>query len=133
MQLSPTCVALTSDDTVAFTGGKDSCVVRWDLETGKKVVFPGMRTSASASRARRRARRNNSSEPQALDGSMAHSDTVLAVAASSDGRLVATAGLDRTIVVWDVRTSTVAETFTGHRDAVSCLAFRRNTHTVRAK
>lgn len=121
VQLSPTCVALTADDTVAFTGGKDCCVVRWDVETGAKVVFKGRRKRSS-----RQRRRGGDSKHEAG----AHSDTVLAAAASSDGRLVATAGADRTIVVWDVRTNDVAATFTGHRDTVSCLAFRRNTRTL---
>ena len=95
--------------------------MRWDVETGAKLLFRGCRK-----RAGRKHRR--SSGAAGTDG--AHSDTVLAAAASTDGRLVATAGADRTIVVWDVRTNDVAATFTGHRDTVSCLAFRRNTRTL---
>lgn len=52
---------------------------------------------------------------------------VLALAVSGDGRYLASGGRDRLINVWDCRTDTVVETFRGHQDTVSCLAFRANS------
>ena len=35
-RLSVTCVALSSDNSTCFSGGKDCCVLSWDVETGRK-------------------------------------------------------------------------------------------------
>jgi WD40 repeat protein len=47
----------------------------------------------------------------------------LALAYSPDGRLLAEAGDDRTIRLWDVAAGRVADTFTGHRGEVASVAF----------
>lgn len=52
---------------------------------------------------------------------------VLTLAVSGDGRYLASGGRDRLINVWDCRTDTVVETFRGHQDTVSSLAFRANS------
>lgn len=38
-KLTPTCVVLSPDDTTAYSGSKDNSVVRWDVETGKRVAM----------------------------------------------------------------------------------------------
>lgn len=38
-KLTPTCIALSADDTTVYSGSKDNSVVRWDVETGKRVVM----------------------------------------------------------------------------------------------
>lgn len=38
-KLSPTCVVLSPDDTTAFSGSKDNSIIRWDVETGKRVTM----------------------------------------------------------------------------------------------
>lgn len=38
-KLTPTCVVLSPDDTTAFSGSKDNSVLRWDVETGKRVAM----------------------------------------------------------------------------------------------
>ena len=43
---------------------------------------------------------------------------VLAVAASDDGRLIASGGHDRLIQLWDVRSNELLGSFSGHRDSV---------------
>lgn len=52
---------------------------------------------------------------------------VLTLAVSGDGRYLASGGRDRLINVWDCRTDNVVETFRGHQDTVSSLAFRANS------
>lgn len=38
-KLSPTCVVLSPDDTTAFSGSKDNSILRWDVETGKRIAM----------------------------------------------------------------------------------------------
>ncbi|CAJ1411308.1 unnamed protein product [Effrenium voratum] len=41
--MAVTSVCLSSDEGTMYTGGKDCAVIRWDVETGKKDVYPGGR------------------------------------------------------------------------------------------
>jgi hypothetical protein len=36
VQKPPTCVALSADEHVAYSGGKDGAVIRYDVETGEE-------------------------------------------------------------------------------------------------
>lgn len=38
-KLTPTCVVLSPDDSTAFSGSKDNSIVRWDVETGKRITM----------------------------------------------------------------------------------------------
>jgi ribosomal RNA-processing protein 9 len=59
-----------------------------------------------------------------------HTNQILAVAASSSGKFVATGGLDKRLIVWSAADLTPLRVFTQHRDAVTSLAFRRGTHQL---
>lgn len=59
-----------------------------------------------------------------------HVDSILCVAASQDGKFVATGGKDRRIVVWDAETLKCLKVFSQHRDAVTGLVFRRGTNQM---
>ncbi|KAL4734024.1 hypothetical protein BDV11DRAFT_175153 [Aspergillus similis] len=63
---------------------------------------------------------NWSSELQTLEG---HSDWVLSVAFSPDGRLLASGSVDRNIKLWDPATGTLKHTLEGHSDWVQSVAF----------
>lgn len=52
-----------------------------------------------------------------------HSKGVDAVAVSPDGKLVASGGVDSTIVLWEVRTGKALRTLTGHSSGVTSVAF----------
>ncbi|KAL4734247.1 putative wd40 protein [Aspergillus similis] len=64
--------------------------------------------------------RSWSAELQTLEG---HSDTVLSVAFSADGLMVASGSNDRTIKLWDVKTGLEIRTLVGHSNWVQSVAF----------
>ncbi len=105
-----TCVAITSDETTVYSGSKDNSLLSWDLATAKKKGT-----------LKKHWTRQENPTTQALAGE------VLAVAVSSDGRLVASGGRDKVIRVYDTRTALEVGQLQGHRDAVTCLAFREGS------
>ncbi|KAI1131951.1 WD40 repeat-like protein [Nemania abortiva] len=58
-----------------------------------------------------------------------HVGQILCVAASDDGKYVVTGGDDKRIVVWDSNLKPL-KVFTHHRDTVTGLVFRRNSHQM---
>ena len=66
---------------------------------------------------------------------MGHTSAIVCCAASSDGKLLATGGLDKRIVVWDVasdgpKTLKPVKVFKHHRDSILSLSFRRGTNQL---
>ena len=106
-QLAATCVALSHDDKNAYTGSKDCSIIRWDVETGKRIV-------------KIKGKRCNKTE------SDFHTDQVLAVAVSPDDRYMASGGRDKLLRIWDLRTNKIVASLRGHRDTISSLVFRKS-------
>eukprot|EP01114_Cavostelium_apophysatum_P023179 TRINITY_DN8652_c0_g1_i1.p1 TRINITY_DN8652_c0_g1~~TRINITY_DN8652_c0_g1_i1.p1 ORF type:complete len:445 (-),score=91.01 TRINITY_DN8652_c0_g1_i1:16-1350(-) len=108
--LSVTCVALSGDDRIACTGSKDTTIIKWDVETGKKLFkFEGRKSK---------------------DKEEGHQKQVLSVAISTDGKYLASAGVDLLIRIWDLQSNTHIDSFKGHKDAVGALAFQRDSHQL---
>lgn len=59
-----------------------------------------------------------------------HAGEILAVAASSDGKYVVTGGRDKKLIVYDAETLKPIKVWTHHRDAITGLAFRRNSNQL---
>ena len=59
-----------------------------------------------------------------------HIDEILTIAASQDGKFIATGGKDNRIVVWNPETLTPLRIFKQHRSPVMGLVFRRNTNQM---
>ncbi|KAJ2823257.1 pre-rRNA processing protein, partial [Coemansia erecta] len=109
-RLPPTSVAITPNGQYVYSGGKDGSLVKWNRESGKQlVVFKGLKKKRP-------------------DHNVGHCDEILAVAVSSDGKFVASGGRDRRIHIWSVAEDRHMGVFHQHKDAVTGLAFRRNTN-----
>jgi ribosomal RNA-processing protein 9 len=109
-----TCVALSSDDSVIYSGSKDNSLMSWDLEAGKRkqCISPSWRRETHGTR-------------QAWEGE------ILSVAVSSDGRYLVSGGRDRIIRIYDCRCqNSEVKKFDGHRDAVTSLTFRRDSYSL---
>jgi len=144
-KLAVTCVCLSSDDSTAYTGGKDCTVVRWDVETGKKAVFPGGRNqfergghfekvlgvclveprqllvSAGVDRLVRFWDHRAPAKSQCKETLQGHLGAVTGVAAEEDGSQLYTVSLDKSLKIWDLRTKRCVDTLFGHVSGVASL------------
>ncbi|BFZ63476.1 pre-rRNA processing protein [Saitoella coloradoensis] len=97
-----------------YTSAKDGSVAKWDLSSP---------TEPKRVRTVRKGRKGD----ETFEG---HTQEVLSVAVSGDGRWVASAGSDKCIVVRSTDDLSFAKIFRHHRDTVYSLAFRRGTNTM---
>ncbi|MCD7465179.1 hypothetical protein HAX54_000744 [Datura stramonium] len=111
---SVTAVTLSEDDLKGFSSSKDGTIVSWDVDSGKTEKYAWPTDEALKS--------HGAKEPQGR--ATKHSKHVLALAVSSDGRYLASGGLDRHVHLWDIRTRQHIKAFPGHKGPVSCLTFR---------
>lgn len=118
--LTPTCVTLSQDGNIAFSGAKDGSVIQWDVEAGKKVSYvqPIIKNS------------DVYAEESAL--SNRNEREILAVASSYDHRYLAIGGRDNFVRIFDIRTlgksgSKPISKMEGHKKAVTSLCFRNRT------
>ncbi|CAA7046990.1 unnamed protein product [Microthlaspi erraticum] len=110
-------VALSDDDSRGFSASKDGTILHWDVSSGKTDIYKWPSDEILKSHGMKvREPRNKK-----------HSRETLALAVSSDGRFLATGGVDRHVHIWDVRTREHVQAFPGHRSTVSCLCFRHGT------
>lgn len=113
-RLPVTSVCLMEDGRTAFSAAKDGSILRWDLaqQTKTRLTIP---------------------EDDVALGSGKHTDKekcVLALAVSSDGKYLASGGADKLVRVWNVEKNELEESFSGHRDTISALAFRLRSHSL---
>ncbi|XP_008784782.2 U3 snoRNP-associated protein-like YAOH [Phoenix dactylifera] len=110
-------VALAEDDSRGFSASKDGAILHWDVENGKKEKYLWPSEDVLIS--------HYAKAPQ--NPSTKRSKHVLALTVSSDGRYLASGGLDRHVHLWDTRTREHIQAFHGHKGPVSCLTFRQGT------
>lgn len=102
-----TCVA--ASNACVFAGCKQGTIMQWCAETGRRL----------------HTYRGGVRGP--VDGG-GHVGAVLCLALSSDGKLLLSGGADCLVRLYDVEARQLLDTFSGHREPVTGVAFRRNTH-----
>ena len=115
----------------AYTVSKDKTLIKWKLQPPKSLVQTNGTTSKKSAPGKKRPEQmvfvkgvkiRATATPQ-----HGHTGPILAVAASPDGRFIATGGADKKLVVWSARELIPLKTFTTHRDKVLGLAFAPST------
>ena len=111
-RFSITSAVVSGSGKYLFTSGKEGSIVKWDLSTGKKL---------STKHKIRPDKKEKGKVALDLDVK-GHTDEVLSLALSGDEKLLASAGRDRRVCVWNTETCEWIKTFSGqlgHKDAVS--------------
>lgn len=106
---SVTCLCLSSDDKYIFSGSKDSSLVKWCVETGKKLINLTHKS------------KNGSNE-------FRHKTIIMSLAISQDSKFLASADRTKDIQIWDPANLKHLHTFRGHRGIITGLVFRKHTH-----
>ena len=123
------------DERQVLTCGQDRTLRSWDAATGQQLKILDVNNRPIRSIAvshddrrrlgwRRRGRPGvglaTGAELHRLEG---HTGQIWHVAISPDGQMGLTAGQDRTILMWDLRTGTLVSGFLGHEGDVNNLVF----------
>ena len=139
-----TCARTSTACDALFTADKDGRIVQWSLRDGRQLcILPRGRhldavdsdepLSTTSGAARRRARVGPSFQGAAsLRPGEGHTDAVLSLSLSDDGRLLASGGRDRRIGIWSVASGETrwVKALSGHKDAVRAVAFREGSHEL---
>jgi ribosomal RNA-processing protein 9 len=109
-RLSVTSAVASESCKHLFTSGKEGSIIKWDLITGKKTaVFHKVRPETKGK-----------GKQKAWSGNVSgHTDEVLALALSGDGKYLASGGKDRKVGIWNVEKEEWVKGFGGHKDTVS--------------
>lgn len=111
-KLPLTCIVVSPDGKNLYTGSKDSCLVKWNLESGKRLkTVPGGRKGTKETH-------------------IGHTTHILSMAISSDNKFLATGDESKLIRIWNPDTLELIHTFRGHRGTITGLAFRRSSRTL---
>ncbi|TNN84402.1 U3 small nucleolar RNA-interacting protein 2 [Liparis tanakae] len=111
-KLPITCLVISADDKCIYSGAKDCSIIKWDVESGKKLhTIPGGRKGTE-------------------DRHIGHTAHILCMAISSDGKYLATGDVNKLIMIWEAETCKRLYKFTGHKGPISGLSFRRGTHEL---
>lgn len=113
-----------------YTASKDGAISRWELPSHDPPMRDGRQIGRASRKPKRVAyTRGNRREKKNRDY-VEHTGAILCMAASQDGKFIATGGTDNKLIIWDAATLKSLRVFTQHRDSVTSLAFRRGTNQL---
>ncbi|KAK5639639.1 hypothetical protein RI129_012131 [Pyrocoelia pectoralis] len=108
-----TCLCVSSDNKFVFSGSKDSSIVKWSLVENRKVKSIPFQKKL-----------NKNSEV------VGHSKQILCIAISFDDKFLAVGDATSVIQIWNPEDLKHIGSLKGHRDSVTGLTFRGNTHSL---
>lgn len=110
--LPVTAVVISPDDKFVFTASKDCNICKWNLQTGLKVkTVKGGRKGTE-------------------DVHIGHTDHILCMAISSDGKYLAVGDMNNMVKLWNAEDCSFIHKFKGHRGPVTGVSFRKGAHTL---
>ena len=112
-----TSAVCSSDCKSVYTASKDGSIRKWDARTGKRLlVLPKARPEREEGAKSKGKGKGKTKAEGEVEG---HSDEVLALALSYDGKFLVSGGKDRRVIVWDAKDGKWLKTFLGHKDTIS--------------
>lgn len=115
-----TSAAVSKDGKYLFTSGKEGAIIITDLSNGKQAnIFRKIRSEKNTADAKGKGK----GKQKATLDSHGHTDEILALAVSDDGKYLASGGKDRKLVVWDLEKMQWLRNFGGHKDTISVRSF----------
>ncbi|CAH8505296.1 unnamed protein product [Schistosoma turkestanicum] len=107
---SVSCVCISEDAKYAYTGGRDSSVIKWDLSTMKKLfTMPGGKRGTKY--------------PY-------HTGPVLSISLSSDNKYLASSSMDHSVIIWNPKEMEVFMKLLHHKVPVTAVSFRYHSHML---
>ncbi|XP_075973300.1 U3 small nuclear riboprotein factor 55K [Anticarsia gemmatalis] len=106
-RLTLTCVCISSDNNIAFTGSKCGTIIKWGIKEKRKLGSLTYKTHSNL-----------------LKGG------ITSVAITTDSKYLVTSDESPNIQVWDPSSLKHTHTFKGHKDFITGLVFRKNTHDL---
>jgi len=113
-----------------YTVGKDRAVSKWEIPSGEAPTKDGKQVGRASKHLKRVAYSAGSRREKKNRDYLQHTGAILCIAASQDGKFIATGGADNKLIIWDAATLKPLRVFLQHRDSVMSLAFRRGTNQL---
>jgi WD40 repeat protein len=122
-------IAMSADGTLAATASFDKTIRLWDLTRRQqtKVLFPGVKAGSVGKKCSQHSDCDASrfcvqEQCKAIDSGAGHTEPVLAMAFSNDGKTLISGSRDRTVRFWSVQKGTLLKTILAHDKPVQSLA-----------
>lgn len=106
-RLTLTCVCVSTDNSIAFTGSKCGTIIKWGIKEKTKLGCLCYKTHSKF-----------------LNGG------IKSLAISTDSMFLVSSDESACIQVWDTSTLKHIHTLKGHKDYITGLVFRKNTHDL---
>ncbi|KAK4546100.1 hypothetical protein LTR36_002237 [Oleoguttula mirabilis] len=113
-----------------YTASKDGAVSKWEIPSHVPPMRDGKQTGRANKTPKRVAYTRGNRRQKKDRDFQEHTGAILCIAASQDGKFVATGATDNKLIVWDAATLKPLRVFTQHRDSVTSLAFRIGTNQL---